>query len=222
MKYESSKVAAVVARYSEDLKWIDDLCCTTTVYNKGQSPVDGATTLSNIGRESHSYLTHIVRNYPDFPEFTVFLQGAPFFHMEEGADCFTLNSIITDNLTRNVPFKGFAWFRMVCDQLGRPHQMDDPAKKGKWLGWGKDIPVGHVYEQLFSRPAPQRFIASAATGLFMVRKDRVLTRPLSFYEKAVSILESDPMDANNTGHAFERLWQVIFNGSKSINPPCHK
>ena len=211
-------VQAVIARFGEDLSWVNELQCHATIYNKGDSYVDGAILLPNIGRESHTYFTHIVENYSDLPDFLVFLQGSPFFHMEEGADCTTLNSIIAESIARNVPFKGFAWFRMVCDRLGRPHQLGDPVNKGKWLGWGKDIPVGEVYERLFERESPEKFIASAATGLFMVRRDRILTRPLSFYKRALSLIESDPYDAENTGHAFERLWQVIFNGSIAINP----
>ncbi|MBI9111182.1 DUF3431 domain-containing protein [Maridesulfovibrio ferrireducens] len=220
MTIELSKeqVQAVVARYSEDLEWVKDLHCFATVYNKGETVVEGAVSLPNIGREAHTYLTHIVRNYSDLPEFTVFLQGAPFFHMEEGADCTTLVNLIQATVTKNVPFKGFAWFRLRCDRLGRPHQMSDPASRGKWSGWGKDIPVGDLYEKLFNRTSPEQFIASAATGLFMVRRDRILTRPLDFYKKALSIIEADPRDTNNTGHAFERLWQVIFNGSNTINP----
>ncbi|CCO23052.1 DUF3431 domain-containing protein [Maridesulfovibrio hydrothermalis] len=216
--FSQDKVQAVIARYREDLSWAGELQCRATIYNKGEPPVEGAVVLPNIGRESHSYLTHIINNYSVLPEFTVFLQGSPFFHMEEGADCAVLNALILENVSRNVPFKGFAWFRMVCDQLGRPHQLCDPEKEGRWLGWGKDIPVGEVYEYLFNRPAPRKFIASAATGLFMVRRDRILIRPVEFYEKALSLIESDPHDANNTGHAFERLWQVIFNGSAAINP----
>lgn len=209
---------AIIARYSESLSWLDDLNCYATVYNKGSGLIDGAVQLPNVGRESHTYLTHIIRNYPDFPEFSVFLQGSPFFHMEQGADILSLNNMIAENIERNVPFKGFAWFRMVCDRLGRPHQLADPSKKGKWLGWGKDIPVGEVYEKLFKRTSPEKFIASAATGLFMVRRDRILTRPLSLYENALAMVEADPLDSCNTGHAFERLWQVIFNGSSAINP----
>ncbi|OEU68955.1 MAG: hypothetical protein BA863_11490 [Desulfovibrio sp. S3730MH75] len=212
------QVQLVVARYSEDLSWLGDVRYSAIIYNKGETPVDGAIVLPNIGRETHTYLTHIVRNYPDFSEFTVFLQGSPFFHMEEGADSVLLAEHIQEIVTRNVPFKGFAWFRLRCDQLGRPHQMGDPSSKGKWLGWGKDIPVGAVYEKLFNRPSPTQFIASGATGLFMVRKDRILTRSLEFYEKALFLIEADPYDAENTGHAFERLWQIIFNGSKAINP----
>ncbi|WP_320171585.1 DUF3431 domain-containing protein [Maridesulfovibrio sp.] len=218
MKFSGEKVSAVIARYSEELSWLEALDCPSTVYNKGESPVEGAVVLPNVGRESHTYLTHIVRNYPDFPEFLVFLQGAPFIHMEEGADCAKLNSLIADCIDRNVPFKGFAWFRLVCDRLGRPHQMADPANKGKWAGWGRDIPVGDTYEKLFERTPPEKFIASAATGLFMVRRDRILVRSKNFYEKALGVIESDPGDARNTGHAFERLWQVVFNGSRSINP----
>ncbi|WP_432738677.1 DUF3431 domain-containing protein [Maridesulfovibrio sp. FT414] len=218
MRFEREKVQAVIARYSEDISWLAELDCPSVVYNKGTGPVEGAVVLPNIGRESHTYLTHIVRNYPDFPEFVVFLQGSPFFHMEEGADCRTLNALIAEHVERRVPFKGFAWFRMVCDRLGRPHQMADPSKKGRWPGWGKDIPVGKVFERMFGQAAPERFIASAATGLFIVRRDRILVRPLSFYENGLSIIESDPLDAENTGHAFERLWQIVFNGSSNLNP----
>jgi hypothetical protein len=32
-------------------------------------------------------------------------------------------------------------------------------------------------------------------------------------------VEADPRDARNTGHAFERLWNVIFNGKADLNRP---
>ncbi|SMF24764.1 DUF3431 domain-containing protein [Desulfovibrio gilichinskyi] len=218
LEFSKDQLQIVIARYSENIEWLKAFNRFAIVYNKGETIVDGAVVLPNIGREGHTYLTHIVRNYYDLPEYTVFLQGSPFFHMKEGADCAKLADIINESLTKKVPFKGFAWFRLRCDRLGRPHQMSDPASKGKWSGWGKDIPVGEVYEKLFNRTPPEQFIASAATGLFMVRKDRILTRSLEFYKTALSIIEADPCDEHNTGHAFERLWQVIFNGSKAINP----
>ncbi len=90
--FDNNKVQAAIARYSEDLSWVSDLECHSIIYNKGQSTFPGALLLPNIGRESHTYITHIIDNYSDLPEFTVFLQGSPFFHMEEGADCATLNS----------------------------------------------------------------------------------------------------------------------------------
>ncbi len=218
LDFNKDQLQIVVARYSENLEWLKKFNCFATVYNKGETTVEGAVVLPNIGREGHTYLTHIVRNYHDLPKYTVFLQGSPFFHMEEGADSAKLTDTIQECMRKNVPFKGLAWFRLRCDRLGRPHQMSDPASKGKWSGWGKDIPVGDVYEKLFNRTPPEQFIASAATGLFIVRKDRILTRSLEFYKRALSIIEADPYDKDNTGHAFERLWQVIFNGSKAINP----
>lgn len=189
-----------------------------TVYDKSDHPLDMAVSLPNIGRESHTYLTHIVNNYPDFTDFTVFLQGSPFFHLEENSGPAELKELINIAATKKVPFKGLAWFRVKCDRFGRPHQMNAPDKKGKWLGWGKDIPVGETFEKLFKKEAPQNFIASAMTGNFIVRKDRILCRPLTFYQEALKIISNDPQDEFNTGHAFERLWQIIFNGNKLINP----
>ncbi len=212
------ELSAVIAKYKEDISWTAELDFPVDIYDKSDSPAHGVIKLPNIGRESHTYLTHIVRNYPQFCDYTVFLQGSPFFHLEENAGPRELLKLIHLTISKSVPFKGLAWFKSRCDRLGRPHHMDDPAKKGKWPGWGKDIPVGEAFERLFRKEAPKEFLASAMTGNFIVRKDRILTRPLEFYQNALAIIENDPHDESNTGHAFERLWQIIFNGNSRLNP----
>jgi hypothetical protein len=211
-------ISGIVSRYSEDISWIEEMDFPITIYNKNEIPLHNSITLKNIGRESHTYLSHIVNNYPDFSDFTVFMQGSPFFHLEEGCGPKELRDLIHQNVTKNIPFKGLAWFRTKCDRFGRPHQMNDPQSKDKWLGWGKDIPVGETFKKLFQQEPPQQFIASAMTGNFIVRKDRILCRPLSFYLNALEIISNDPQDEFNTGHAFERLWQLIFNGNERLNP----
>jgi len=71
-------VEVVVAHYNEDLSWIKtygEPGVTFRVYSKGEAP-HGAEVLSNVGRESHTYLTHIVKNYNRLAGRTVFTQGA--------------------------------------------------------------------------------------------------------------------------------------------------
>ncbi|MDO9631463.1 MAG: DUF3431 domain-containing protein, partial [Humidesulfovibrio sp.] len=114
---------------------------------------------------------------------------------------------------KDTPFAGLSWFRLRCDGLGRPHDLADPAKEGRWKGWGKDIPVARTFEALFQSPAPQEFIARASTGNMLVRAERILARPEAFYRRALDLVLADPDDADNTGHAFERLWQAIFSGA---------
>jgi hypothetical protein len=55
----------VVARFNEDLSWLDQYRGNrkVTAYNKGPNEYPGATKLPNVGNESHTYLWHIVNRY---------------------------------------------------------------------------------------------------------------------------------------------------------------
>lgn len=63
-------VEIVIARYNEDISWVKEAFPNNavTVYNKGEhiEPITEnmlIIELSNIGREAHTYLEHILRNY---------------------------------------------------------------------------------------------------------------------------------------------------------------
>jgi hypothetical protein len=208
-------IEAVVSRYREDVSWVRELSFSATIYDK--SGQGGDNPLPNIGRESHTYLTHILKRYPDFPGYTVFLQGDPFKHMQEGAGPRELEELVREKAAKSRGFSGLAWYRIRCDRLGRPHDMRDEAKRGRWAGFGRDIPVGGLFETLFAAKAPETFLSGSPAGLFMVSRERILARPKGFYSLALAVTEADPDDAHNTGHAFERLWQVIFNGYRGLN-----
>lgn len=212
------EMLAVVARYREDASWTERLGFPAVVYDKGGG-WPGGVPLPNIGREAHTYVTHILRHYPEFPAYTLFLQGDPFPHLTpEGAgDVDTLLTKVDDLLDRGASFGGLCWCRLRCDRLGRPHSMFDPAWKGKWRGWGKDIPVGETFEKIFAGTAPRQYLASAATANFLASRQRILARPLGFYKSLLSLVENDPYDDLNTGHALERLWHLVFDGNKRLN-----
>ena len=46
-----------------------------TIYNKGDSHIPNSISLHNVGRESHTYLYHIVNNWDKLADRTVFFQG---------------------------------------------------------------------------------------------------------------------------------------------------
>jgi hypothetical protein len=87
------RVELVVARYDEDVSWCTDNC---TIYNKGIGMASSASagpevngkqrvvTLQNIGRESHTWLTHIVTRWNSLADQTAFMQGDPFDHLPPG------------------------------------------------------------------------------------------------------------------------------------------
>lgn len=211
----SPTVELVIARYREDLSWLQAVGLPATVYDKSGQPA--AHPLPNVGRESHTYLHHILGRWPEFPDYTVFLQGHPFPHLALGTTPGALGQTILELATRGVPFKGLADYAIRCDGLGRPHHLHDPAQRGKWAGWGRDIPVAQVYAALFAGEVPQSFHCRAPAGLLLVSRQRLLLRPRELYARAMALVLADPEDAANTGHALERLWYLVFNGYAALN-----
>jgi hypothetical protein len=82
------KIEIIIARYNEDLDWLKKIPkeFKITIYNKGQDDIENippnATIikLPNIGRESHTYLYHIIENYDKLADKTIFCQGDSIFH----------------------------------------------------------------------------------------------------------------------------------------------
>jgi len=223
------QLTAVIARYREDVSWLRCSGLPAIVYDKsgehdGQGVRDqlagfpaSVIPLPNVGRESHTYLQHILAVYPDFPQTTLFLQADPFPHLPQGMGPRELAAEALRLAERKVPFKGLAYYSIKCDHLGRPHHLADPRTRGQWTGWGRDIPVGRIHAALFGGPAPLQYHAKGAAGLFLVSRERLLSRPRELYARALELVLADPDDAANTGHAMERLWSIIFNGYAALH-----
>ena len=81
MQQTTPELEIVIARYDEDLNWIlnnTKYSQMTTVYNKGQNNIDESLktiSINNVGRESHTYLYHIINNWDNLADRTVFFQG---------------------------------------------------------------------------------------------------------------------------------------------------
>jgi len=84
-RVRASSVEVVVAHHREDLSWLSRLPedLRIRIYTKGsqlesnQPPHSGISQqqLPNLGRESHTYISHIVTNYEHLADWTVFTQG---------------------------------------------------------------------------------------------------------------------------------------------------
>lgn len=86
------KSEIVVARYDEPIEWLLPLADRVTIYNKGpplepslQSRFARVIDLPNVGRESHTYLTHILHTLSANPEsqahITAFIQARIHDHI---------------------------------------------------------------------------------------------------------------------------------------------
>ena len=82
--FNNIKIDIVISRFNEDIKYLNDEPFNQfniTVYNKGPYEInylDNAKilTLPNVGRESHTYLHHIIKNYDTLPDIIIFLPGS--------------------------------------------------------------------------------------------------------------------------------------------------
>eukprot|EP00928_Gymnodinium_smaydae_P012930 TRINITY_DN14722_c0_g1_i10.p1 TRINITY_DN14722_c0_g1~~TRINITY_DN14722_c0_g1_i10.p1 ORF type:complete len:3728 (+),score=644.46 TRINITY_DN14722_c0_g1_i10:172-11355(+) len=102
----SSPVEVVLAHYTQDLSWVNDFSDRNahfTIYSKGDPAPQTTELLPNVGRESHTYLYHIVNHYDTLAPWSVFMQAAaPSFGYRVGdkeSGHMTDNVVFDDYLT---------------------------------------------------------------------------------------------------------------------------
>jgi hypothetical protein len=194
----SYKKELVVAKYEEDINWIKD--CNNidmvTVYDKNENRQENINTLPNIGRESHTYLYHIINNYNNLSDYTIFCQGDPIFHDHHFVEKINnIDSIILSNIK-----KGFYFFAGECkEEINETYSEKHPV----------GLPISYFLDLLFDIKIPQKInITYNCSAQFLVKKQNLLNRPKSFYRFLINFVsnEKDPIE----GYVFERIWKFII------------
>lgn len=206
----------VIARHEEDLRWIRRVPkgIGITVYNKGKTPAlpdrfperPGLTVtpLPNIGREAHTYLTHLVARCENPAPVTVFCQGHPFDHAPDFHDRLRALACGEETVDR------FRWYGFL-------EETDDACGKRLFVPWSKNperlgLETGRLYRELFAEKPPEWFHFRGGAQ-FAVTREAVQARSRKFYEAALELSVSVPRAA----HSYERLWDRLF-GPASIDP----
>lgn len=185
----------VVARYNEDLAWLKPYEQHCLIYNKGEAIDLPSILLPNIGRESHTYLHHIIENYHRLDDVTLFTQGKPFDHCPAITD--HIDTILEEGM--DVPYLNLSQWVLRVNGLN--------CNAWPYHCWPNLLP--EVVEFLFGQTIEQQ-IWFGAGAIFAVRKETIQQRSLEFYQKAITLLPPTA-DCQGYGHAFERLWPTIFN-----------
>lgn len=201
----------VVARYNEDINWVPALVSRfpgsrCTVYNKGRRDLENDSSydvvhLENVGRESHTYLRHVISTYREVSsdevssdEVTVFLQGHPFDHCH-GSELFDL---VHSGVAKII--EGSAFENVGTQVIAIHHGVPT-------FHLSIEDELSQTSLDLFGTSLPESFKFSAG-GMFVTCRSSALKRPVGFYEKAVVMLDSDVNPIR--GFCFERLWSLIF------------
>lgn len=176
----------VIAHYNEDLEWIEriPLDIHITIYSKGADKT--GIILPNIGREAHTYISHIIERYDSLSDVTVFCQGNPFPHCKD-----FLQQL------RNLPpvdYKPLGDIVLKSDPYGLPHHAGLEVEKAS-------IELTGIRQNYYTfKPGAQ----------FMVTKNRILTKPKRYYEKILSYIINNP----KSPWELERLWDLVFNNDE--------
>ena len=186
----------VVARYQENLDWTNGLS-DCIIYNKGSDAPNSKhqyITLPNIGREGHTYLHHIIQNYDQLDEYTCFLQGYPFDHSPDLAKRI---------LEFPVPPPPFLF---VSNRLYTVNLSYDPTDTSL-----HSLLIS-TYEKIFGTRKTDHNFTFGAGAQFIVSRDAIRSRPKSFYENMLPLLDHhiNPPE----GFVVERFWGMIFTGAE--------
>jgi hypothetical protein len=181
----------VIARFNEDVSWSRHFD-NVIVYNKGQQLEDNEQQISrtqqvqlpNVGRETQTYLHHIVTRYDNLEDVTLFTQGWPWDHCYE-----------TDMQNAHETYR----FRLLSKELLTETFAEPEYHPG--LGGMLEF----VYKTLFVG-LPPKYITFGPGAIFAATANAIRRRSKRFYEVAHYIA----WEVEEAGYAFERLWPIIF------------
>ncbi len=213
--YQSKKTfEVVIVRYNEDLSWIAkefDSSTKITIYNKGDNDLGyllanyNIINIHNVGYLGGTYLLHIVNNYYNLADRTLFLQGWPY----DSQSIFLPLIKYRDTL-------GSTCFNVIgkCTKTSISAQEEffnrqNWRQKGKYLNF---IQGKSNIRDFFDTFIHKKY--SAETGLtvtygaqFAVDKEKILNNNMNYYQKMLPTFNYQyPME----DHYLERLWDILF------------
>lgn len=205
----------VVARYQENLTWCRPYASNVTVYNKG-SPFNGYNmpgrcrikTLPNIGRESHTYLYHIITRWDTLADWTFFTQGS----VSKDHFPFPIPLYLLPKkrikLMMNLWSKGISF----VEEKGGYLQHTGKWKREKISGMMRpsSFTFQDWWEQYVRMEKPSSYSSWKWShgALFSISRDLIRRHDKKYY---MELLSSIPPHRNpEEGHYFERSWYYIF------------
>jgi hypothetical protein len=235
-----NSIDIVISRYNENLEWLIEInegYFNIIVYNKGVNdnfiklPNMTIIKLDNVGRCDHTYLYHVINNYHNLANITVFLPGSGNMEfkltkikkltilIKKYNSAVFLPDVVLDSVKDNqYNFTLSDW--MSSDIQNRELNPESNTELSKIR------PFGKWYEYYFNDITIHGI---SYWGIFSIDKRDILQHSKEYYENLIKQLcnSSNP----EAGHYFERSWSAVFypmnNTLKSLanintlNPPAN-
>jgi hypothetical protein len=224
-------VEVVIARYNEnDFKRLLPMIpidWDITIYNKGSDDIvippndnHNITTinLKNVGRDAHTYLYHIIKNYKNLADVTVCLPGSALDNSmwqksrKTKAVIKTVKSAYVSVFPTNTKLFSlkddkdlYNFEQKEYTSTNKSNQDKNPQSKTQLAS---HRPFGKWYEKMFEGySVPERFHVNY-NCIFAVQKEHVLQRSIKLYRKLIA--EVSKSSQPEAVHYIERSWATIF------------
>ena len=213
-------IEIVVARYNEDLSWTKEYPFNQfkyTIYNKGTNDtftkpsIYRVFQLPNVGRCDHTYLYHIVNNYYNLADVTIFLPGSTDSPNKYDRSVSMVNKIeetnetvLSCNIDKNIHNSQYN-FELESYSCTNSDNLSINLNSDSVIS--SDIrPFGKWFETVFTNNEENNCIAW--NSIIGISKQNIIQKPISFYEKLLK--QVDSQDHLETVHFMERSWYAVF------------
>lgn len=222
----------VIARYKESLPWLSEYSKykfrNVIIYNKNKADNNKTSkdigcvlnskecikvNLPNVGRCDHTYLYHIIENYNNLADVTIFTKGSSDLFREVVKLRFTVGKVfeVQDTVISadTIPLPVHIYLRdfsLNTYRSSHPVNYDTDSNSDSFVMQPASIrPFGKWFEAKF--PGLNIFKIVYA-GIFGLSRKLIHQHPKSYYQNLIKELEghSNP----EVGHYFERSWMAIF------------
>tara|TARA_B100000886_G_scaffold307078_1_gene239858 strand:+ start:6337 stop:7041 length:705 start_codon:yes stop_codon:yes gene_type:complete len=208
----------IISRFDENLDWLKPYKnFEIIIYNKGNKLTNqgfkNILNIDNVGRESHTWLYHIVNNYNSLNDINIFLQGRI-----DDLGCMAYQDP-NDYLKRTKKY-GFAVsrFGMLTPYHWKWNVGIEKDLRYKKAWENKEISRSKIGFRKFAKkifPDIPIIIPTSYGGCFSVKKQLIKQYDLNFYDRLLDNLSHhrNPIE----GHYMERLWCYIFTKDDNFN-----
>lgn len=203
------KRGIVVAKYNEDISWLSqiDPGIKRYIYNKGQDDFPDNIRLSNIGREAHTYLVHIVNNYNNLDDFLIFTQGNPFDHVSNISE---FNELGTVNGYRSfVRLFGNYIKGEIISFKHHPARRLRADVSNQWMQFSSksEITPNFLHQKFFGSNVKDDTWVSV-NAIFSIDKETILKHDKEVYIYLLELF--DRQDQNWMAYVLEYFWTLLF------------
>jgi len=210
----------VIARYNENLNWINDEPFNRhpiIVYNKSDNDnfassdnIKKVVNLPNVGREMNSYFYHIIENYDNLAEVTIFLPGSADLEnkrersinlvknvektTETTMACFNNENFVKDN------------YNFTIDNYMSSHENNRTMNNDSSMQVSDTRPFGDWFTNNFTNGEKNNCISF--NSIIAISRKNILQKPKSYYEKLNNQVNTHQNP--EVVHYLERSWYAIF------------